>query len=66
MYLVYDLSDALLNASRERKYGVVPGIPCPVDRVHRLETQWYTVLYPTDARWANCAPSPGTNLMSRP
>jgi len=66
MYLVYDPSDALLNASRERKYGVVPGIPCPVERVHRLETQWYTVLYPTDSRWATCAPSPGANFASRP
>jgi len=54
MYLVYDPSDALWNVAKQGKEGVVPGVPCPVARVHQLETHWYTVLYPTDFGWADC------------
>ncbi len=57
MYLVYDPSDSLLNFSKERVYRLVSGIPCPLDRVHRLETHWYTVLFPTDSRWGDCTSS---------
>ncbi len=57
MYLVYNPTDSLLDASRMRKCDVIPGIPCPVDRVHRLETHWYTVLFPTDSSWTGCVRS---------
>lgn len=51
MYLVFDPNDSLLQASRDGSSGAVSGVPAPVDRVHRLEPHWYTVLLPTDFQW---------------
>ena len=54
MYLVYNPSDSLRSSLKERKSRMVPGVPCPVDRVHQLAAHWYTVLYPMNCWWDDC------------
>ncbi len=54
MYIVNDPEDSLRVAARNGQSGRVPGISCPVDRVHRLESQCYTILFPTDFDWNDC------------
>lgn len=54
MYVVNDPKDSLRLAASNGQAGRVPGIPCPVDRVHRLEPQWYTIMLPTDSNWNHC------------
>lgn len=55
MYVVSDPKDSLRLAARNGQTGRVPGVPCPADRVHRLEPHWYTILLPTDSDWNDCA-----------
>jgi hypothetical protein len=54
MYIVNDPEDSLRVAGTNAQSGRVPGIPCPVDRVHRLEPQRYTILLFTDSNWNDC------------
>jgi hypothetical protein len=53
-YLVFDPSDSLLTAAVSRSPGKFSGIPCEVDRVRRLESHYYTVLFYTDTDWEHC------------
>ncbi len=65
MYLVYNPSDSLRSSLKERKSRMVPGVPCPVDRVHQLAAHWYTVLYPMSCWWDDCKAPPLRSSRSR-
>ena len=54
VYLVFDPADSLESAAKNHLSGRFPGIPCAVARVRRLERNWYSVEYYTDARWNEC------------
>ena len=54
VYLVYDPSDSLAAVTGAREPLKVSGIPCAVPSIHRLEKQWYSVLFYTDEQWENC------------
>lgn len=54
MYLVFDPSNVLEAASRQRKSGKFSGLPCEVAQVNKMEDQWYTVLFYTDTEWQSC------------
>ncbi len=51
VYLVFDPTDSLLAAARNRGSGKFSGIPCEVYGVHRLEKNWYTVQFFTNESW---------------
>ncbi len=55
VYLVFDPIDSLASAARRNLVGKVPGVPCEVDSVNRLEKSWYTVQFYTDETWDNCS-----------
>ena len=54
IYLVFDPTDALVDAASSGLAGKYTGIPCDVYRVRRLESHWYTVQFYTDSDWNNC------------
>lgn len=54
VYLVFDPKDSLAVAAKGEHPGKFNGIPCEVPFVHRLESQWYTVLFYTDQIWNRC------------
>lgn len=54
VYLVFDPSDSLSGAARNRRAGKFDGIPCAVPVVNRLEKRWYTVVFYTDEDWNHC------------
>ena len=54
IYLVFNPTDSLLEASRSKAAGKVSGIPCSVAKISRMEKQWYTVFFYTDTAWTNC------------
>ena len=54
VYLVFDPTDALSAAAKNRQPGKFNGIPCKVFRVRRLESHWYAVLFYTDQTWNEC------------
>jgi hypothetical protein len=54
VFLVYDPADALSAAAQGGRPGKYPGLPCGVYRVHRLESQWYTVQFYTGTYWNYC------------
>jgi hypothetical protein len=54
VYLVFDPTDSLLSAVSVRRPGRFKGLPCEVDEVDRLESQWYTVRFYTDRNWDHC------------
>jgi hypothetical protein len=54
IYLVFDPDDALNRAASSGAAGKYPGLPCEVYRVRRLESQWYTIHFYTDADWNHC------------
>jgi hypothetical protein len=54
-YLVFDPTDSLAAAARSRGPHKFNGIPCEVPEIHRLEKDWYTVLFYTDTAWDHCA-----------
>jgi hypothetical protein len=54
VYLVFDPNDSLAEPSRNRASGKFSGIPCEVPEIHRLEKDWYTVLFYTDRGWDHC------------
>jgi hypothetical protein len=53
VYLVFDPNDSIAVGSRVS--GRLKGIPCQVPEIHRLEKDWYTVLFFTDTAWDHCA-----------
>jgi hypothetical protein len=54
VYLVFDPTDSLATAAKSHSSGKFRGIPCEVDRVWRLESHFYTVLFYTDTSWDSC------------
>jgi hypothetical protein len=55
VYLVFDPSDSLSAPAKIGALGKFNGIPCPVARIHRIESHWYTVLFYTDTDWEHCS-----------
>ena len=51
VYLVYDPTDSLSAAARNRRPGKFDGLPCEVASVSHLETHWYTVQFYTNEFW---------------
>jgi hypothetical protein len=54
VYLVFAPNDSLTAPTRNHAPGRFSGIPCKVPGVHRLEKDWYTVLFYTDWDWNHC------------
>jgi hypothetical protein len=54
-YLIYDPTDSLEATVAARSKGRLPGIPCEVPLVRRMEHHWYVAMYYTNAEWNNCA-----------
>jgi hypothetical protein len=54
VYAVYDASDSLALAADRHLSGKVPGVPCGVSGVQRLEKHWYSVAMYTDTNWNDC------------
>lgn len=54
VFLVYDPSNELAIAAQSGRPGKYNGLPCEVYRVHRLESQWYTVQFYTNTYWDRC------------
>jgi hypothetical protein len=53
VYLVFDPTDSLA-AARSHAPDKFNGIPCKVPYIHRLEKDWYAVLFFTDTAWNYC------------
>jgi len=53
-YVVFDPMDSLATAAKSNSSGKVPGIPCNVDVVHRLESHWYSVTLSVNELWDRC------------
>jgi hypothetical protein len=54
VYLVFDPSESLAAQGRSHAAGRFSGIPCKVDRLRRLESHWYSVLFYTGTDWGHC------------
>ena len=54
VYLVYDPTDSLSAASKSHQPGKFSGLPCKVDRVRRLERNWYAAQFYTGNDWDRC------------
>jgi hypothetical protein len=54
VYAVFDASDSLYPVAQKHMWGKVPGIPCPVSSVYRLEKHWYSVVMYTNSDWNQC------------
>ncbi|HXN98106.1 MAG TPA: hypothetical protein VN881_03480 [Candidatus Acidoferrales bacterium] len=54
VYLVFDPSDSLSDAARSHRPGKFGGLPCKVDRVFRLERNWYATQFYTGTDWDHC------------
>jgi hypothetical protein len=53
-YLVYDPGDKLSADAKAGPSGKLPGIPCKVVEVQRMESHWYSVQFYTDTSWDDC------------
>jgi hypothetical protein len=54
VYLVFDPDDSLSAASQRKTTTKLPGVPCAVWNVQRMEPHWYSVRYYTDEQWDSC------------
>ena len=54
VYAVYDPHDSLSVAADKHLSGQVPGVPCGVSSVYRLQKHWYSVVMYTDTDWNDC------------
>jgi hypothetical protein len=54
VYLVFDPSDSLSAAAKSHSPGKFSGIPCEIPQIHRLESQWYSIVFYTDTDWGHC------------
>jgi len=54
VYLVFDPSDSLSAAAKSHQPGKFDGLPCKVDRVFRLERNWYAAQFYTGTDWDHC------------
>lgn len=55
VYLVYAPNDSLEQPAKNHASGKFIDLPCEVDEIHRLEKDWYTVLFYTDSDWSHCS-----------
>src|SRR6185312_1722809 len=53
-YVVFDPADSLARAANQRAPKNIPGIPCDVLEVHRLEQHWYSVTLEMNEWWEKC------------
>lgn len=53
-YVVFDPKDSLSLVAKSRSRGRFSGIPCDVDRVRRLERNWYSVELGMNEWWDQC------------
>jgi cell division protein FtsW (lipid II flippase) len=51
VFLVFDPTDSLAAALGTKPPIKARGLPCGVVRIHRLDRQWYAVLFYTDTYW---------------
>lgn len=54
VYLVFDPTDSLSAAAKSHQPGKFDGLPCKVDRVFRLERNWYAAQFFTGTDWDHC------------
>ena len=54
VYLVFDPTDSLSAAAKSHQPGKFDGLPCKVDRVFRLEPNWYAAQFFTGTDWDHC------------
>src|ERR1700733_7013518 len=54
VYLVFDPTDSLSEAAKTHQPGKFGGLPCKVDRVFRLERNWYAAQFYTGTDWDHC------------
>jgi hypothetical protein len=54
VYLVFDQTDSLSSAAKSHQPGKFDGLPCKVDRVFRLERDWYAAQFYTASDWGHC------------
>ena len=54
VYLVFDPTDSLSAAAKSHLPGKFNGLPCKVDRVLRLERNWYAAQFYTGTDWDHC------------
>jgi hypothetical protein len=54
VYLVFDPTDSLSAAAKSHQTGKFDGLPCKVDRVFRLERNWYAAQFYTANDWNHC------------
>jgi hypothetical protein len=54
VYLVFDPSDSLSAAAASHRPGKFDGLPCKVERVFRLEPNWYAAQFYTGTDWNHC------------
>jgi hypothetical protein len=54
VYLVFDPTDSLSPAAKTHQPGKFDGLPCKVDRVFRLEPNWYAAQFFTATDWDHC------------
>ena len=53
-YVVFDPTDSLSVPASRHSSGKFAGIPCEVDEVRRLESQWYSVTLAMNQWWEQC------------
>jgi hypothetical protein len=54
VYLVYDPTDQLKNASGTSEGMHGSGLPCDVWQIRRFEPHWYNVVFFTETSWDSC------------
>lgn len=54
-YLVFDPSNQLAGVAPKHVATRLPGLPCDVNDVRRLDSGWYSVLFYTGTDWEHCA-----------
>ncbi|HXN73319.1 MAG TPA: hypothetical protein VN861_12305 [Candidatus Acidoferrales bacterium] len=54
VYLVFDPTDSLSAAAKSHQPGKFDALPCKVDRVFRLERNWYAAQFFTGTDWDQC------------
>jgi hypothetical protein len=54
VYLVFDPTDSLSAAVNSHQPAKFDGLPCKIDRVSRLEPNWYAAQFYTGTDWDHC------------
>jgi hypothetical protein len=53
-YVVFDPTGSLRTEAGRRNPGKIPGIPCDVQSIQRLEPRWYSVTLQVNEWWERC------------